>query len=1216
MKDKTNGSDLTAAQQKLTAAQAQKSAAIKNQNSAQIQQSNAQSLFDNTEQYIKEANQITTANETGKLIIQTVFEQIINPAWTSALEALNAANNELSAANSELSTAEEEVSMAENDLSEAEEAEEETKETEENTEQTALLSFKTAQTAENIEYTKASSSLNEDTEGNLGQNPDLAIVQENSDGTLTYLGTEGLKQNQDGSWTDKNGNRVEIESTYQNAGFETDGIVTLTLYEGDKTTKKSYNTAYNMYSEEIYDENNNCIQRSSASYNDKGEIINETKQTPIDNDNWMVESTNGNYIYNEKYDLCYATDENNNKCDGYYYSTVDLAIQAGNILKNGGTPLTESEIQDYVTNLHNAKNKDTLTEILKNENLTSDNLVSIITAYNNKYAGVESSDNKSRIAYNNKYGLTESFFNDKPQNSFINHLDKVLSGKNKENVMKLITEKIISSSENGNSYATDMLAREIYNSTAGKTGTSDEFVMNIVNDDTNPKVLSDVMERYSVVNNGRNIIKDIENDFNPLLDSSVFDTLALKETLNNAFKVNHDGMSYEEYLKSAQSAKNKLSYIGTSDEKSQTQDTNTDTNKPQDLTQDPNVEFWPKAYKVGDKTCYKVAGVDGLMLNGFSIADHDIYGNKIYTENAIEYYMGQSNSCTIWIQDETTGKTTKVTYDKSTRTRTEEIYDSEKYYKQSFVQYDETGKVIDWSNESTQPTQSNQSAKTNSASATVNTASTSQSSVNSTENTQENKDNLTASLINVNTPFVNKASAAGPWSSVPGAVVDATDGDTKDGEIGETKQGQTGDCWLLSAVNALSYTEEGKNLIKDSLEYTKDGTYVNLKGLNEPIYIPNSEVTKTKGSLQYSSGDDDMIILELAIEKVMDKYANEELLIEDNEYFSISPSNTEVKETRMFASSIGDGGFDCFVMYLLSGKIPEETRNGSESSEEIENILNEFQTNNNQNIALGFGIASFEGKENIEGLGETIGTTILGEDYASITDVNGKKHKIGANHAYAIKKVSDNTVTVVNPWDSGDEIVLSREQFMGLCDRISKIDLSENNPSKNCIIRTQKETIENSDGSKTEYVKDENGTVLKEYQYDKKGKLKKEIKNNTNDGQLDYEIYYHDNGKESLWHSADYYDNGRIKSQSWNSYDTRGNKTESSGYFYNENGSHESEYKEIYENGKIKEAERTYYDENGNFKYKVHTKYDKDGKELYTEKDTDGDGIYDSVEFK
>ena len=97
-----------------------------------------------------------------------------------------------------------------------------------------------------------------------------------------------------------------------------------------------------------------------------------------------------------------------------------------------------------------------------------------------------------------------------------------------------------------------------------------------------------------------------------------------------------------------------------------------------------------------------------------------------------------------------------------------------------------------------------------------------------------------------------------------------------------------------------------------------------------------------------------------------------------------------------------------------------------------------------------------------------------------------------------------------------------------------------------------------------------------------------------------------------MWHSADYYDNGRIKSQSWNSYDTRGNKTESSGYFYNENGSYESEYKEIYENGKIKKAERTYYDENGNFKYKVHTKYDKDGKELYTEKDTDGDGIYDS----
>jgi len=53
----------------------------------------------------------------------------------------------------------------------------------------------------------------------------------------------------------------------------------------------------------------------------------------------------------------------------------------------------------------------------------------------------------------------------------------------------------------------------------------------------------------------------------------------------------------------------------------------------------------------------------------------------------------------------------------------------------------------------------------------------------------------------------------------------------------------------------------------------------------------------------------------------------------------------------------------------------------------------------------------------------------------SITDVNGEKHRLGAKHGYAVKSVTDDTVTVTNPWDSGDEIALTREQYMALFDR-------------------------------------------------------------------------------------------------------------------------------------------------------------------------------------
>ena len=44
---------------------------------------------------------------------------------------------------------------------------------------------------------------------------------------------------------------------------------------------------------------------------------------------------------------------------------------------------------------------------------------------------------------------------------------------------------------------------------------------------------------------------------------------------------------------------------------------------------------------------------------------------------------------------------------------------------------------------------------------------------------------------------------------------DAFDEDTKDGEIGDTEQNSTGNCWLLSGANALSYTEEGQEIINE-----------------------------------------------------------------------------------------------------------------------------------------------------------------------------------------------------------------------------------------------------------------------------------------------------------------------------------------------------------------------------------------------------------------
>ena len=40
---------------------------------------------------------------------------------------------------------------------------------------------------------------------------------------------------------------------------------------------------------------------------------------------------------------------------------------------------------------------------------------------------------------------------------------------------------------------------------------------------------------------------------------------------------------------------------------------------------------------------------------------------------------------------------------------------------------------------------------------------------------------------------------------------------------------------------------------------------------------------------------------------------------------------------------------------------------------------------------------------------------------------------------HVIKEVTDDTVTVINPWDSKDEIVLTREQYLALFDQTQEL---------------------------------------------------------------------------------------------------------------------------------------------------------------------------------
>lgn len=315
------------------------------------------------------------------------------------------------------------------------------------------------------------------------------------------------------------------------------------------------------------------------------------------------------------------------------------------------------------------------------------------------------------------------------------------------------------------------------------------------------------------------------------------------------------------------------------------------------------------------------------------------------------------------------------------------------------------------------------------------------------ETTAKNKinldilDDISKYSIDELNDLINKYSAADPLGFGDGLEIDKQDGETKDGKIGNIEQFATGNCWLLSGVNALSYTEEGKKIIKNALEYHDGYTIVHL-AIGDYV-VRDNEVIETKGDLQYSRGDDDMIILELAVEKAIDEISEGKIILnEDAPPYLTEDDTIEKRIVTTIGNSSTEGGWPNELWYFLTGKASEYYDNDSEDTRKA---LDEFQNCNKKDIALACSLLDFKDKEGIEGL------KIDSNDNCYIIDQNGETHELDAPHAYAIKSVDANTVTVIDPWDSSKEIVLSREQYLKLFDITRKIDLSENNEKKDFV---------------------------------------------------------------------------------------------------------------------------------------------------------------------
>lgn len=242
-----------------------------------------------------------------------------------------------------------------------------------------------------------------------------------------------------------------------------------------------------------------------------------------------------------------------------------------------------------------------------------------------------------------------------------------------------------------------------------------------------------------------------------------------------------------------------------------------------------------------------------------------------------------------------------------------------------------------------------------------------------------------------------------------------------DGVIGNTSQGDINDCWVLSGVNALSYSEKGREILNKAVTHNDDGSVtVKLVGGGKEYTFSAEEIALNKyenGEKEYSSGDTDMNIIEMAFAKYRkENVQNKEASI----YLFDRAHNKSIGTTE---SDPLNNGMTDEAVYLLTGTKAEYWLNPRVINLNGigEKLLNKFQKNP-EDYAM---VCSFKGVDE------------------SITD-----GAIKNRHVYSIKSVDDENVYVVNPWDTTKTITYPKDKFMANINDISLTDLEEATTAK------------------------------------------------------------------------------------------------------------------------------------------------------------------------
>ncbi len=225
-----------------------------------------------------------------------------------------------------------------------------------------------------------------------------------------------------------------------------------------------------------------------------------------------------------------------------------------------------------------------------------------------------------------------------------------------------------------------------------------------------------------------------------------------------------------------------------------------------------------------------------------------------------------------------------------------------------------------------------------------------------------------------------------------------------DGNLESIKQVKN-DCWLLSGINALANTPKGREYIKKALVKTNDGTVVCFKGTNTNIVIPQIVLSAAKQSKKYVEGSDDMLAIELAAEYYKKK------LIVNKDYMKIEDPN--IVNGKFALGNVKDplaGGFSSDIMYLITEQKAKTFFNAKTGcSKKIKDLVKTLKDNP--------------------------------EKYAITCNFKERLNGLYIHHAYTIKKIDDEFVTLINPHNSANEEKIPINDFYGNVRSITFLDL-------------------------------------------------------------------------------------------------------------------------------------------------------------------------------